>query len=115
LHFAAKQTAEEARQLASKDGDQQTQISASVAQAQVQAAWGKYADATSSLKKQVAEARKAGFVGLQFDARLALGETEIKGGDTSAAKVELASLEQDAKAKGFVLVARKAAAAMKRH
>jgi eukaryotic-like serine/threonine-protein kinase len=112
---AAKQTAEEARQLASKDGDQQTQISASVAQAQVQAAWGKYADATSSLKKQVAEAQKAGFVGLQFDARLALGETEIKGGDTSAAKVELASLEQDAKAKGFVLVARKAAAAMKRH
>ena len=47
----------------------------------------------------------------QFEARLALGELEKKSGHIGAAQAQLASLEKAARAKGFGLIARKAAAA----
>ncbi|MGC2181910.1 MAG: tetratricopeptide repeat protein, partial [Terriglobales bacterium] len=57
------------------------------------------------------EARKQGFVGVEFEARLVLAEWEKKSGHDSAARTELAALESSARSKGFGLVARKAAAA----
>ena len=86
----------------------------STADALVRAASGKPAEATKLLQDTIQAARKTGFFGLQFDARLALGETEMKSGNLTAGRAELASLERDARVKGFLLIARKAAAARKR-
>ena len=66
-----------------------------------------------NLDATLAEATKLGFVPYQYQARLALGEMEMKFGQTTAGHAHLAALEKDARAKGFLLIARKAAAAAK--
>jgi hypothetical protein len=50
-------------------------------------------------------------VSYEFEIRLALGEIEMKSGKRSSGTDRLKSLERDATAKGFLLVARKAKAA----
>jgi tetratricopeptide (TPR) repeat protein/TolB-like protein len=78
--------------------------------AQVRAELGKTADASTSLEAILSEAGKLGFVGQQLDARLALGVIELKSGKMAAGRARLAALEKDARSKGFLLVAQKAAA-----
>lgn len=68
--------------------------------------------ATKTLATSVLEARKLGFVGYYFNARLALGQAEMQLG-TPDASADLKQLQRDASAKGFVLVARKAGSAIK--
>ena len=65
----------------------------------------------AQMEKILGDARKHGFVGVEFEARLVLAEWEKKSGHDSAARAELAALESSARSKGFGLVARKAAAA----
>ncbi len=65
----------------------------------------------TQVEEILAEARKRGFVGVEFEARLVLAEWEKKSGHDAAARTELAALESSAHSKGFGLVARKAAAA----
>jgi tetratricopeptide (TPR) repeat protein len=69
--------------------------------------------AKAKLEAMLNEATKASFVPYQFEARLALGEIEIKSGQASDGHARLAALEKDAIAKGFLLIARKAATAAK--
>jgi serine/threonine protein kinase/tetratricopeptide (TPR) repeat protein len=99
----------------SKSTNHIARLDFSTADALVRAASGKTAEATKLLQDTIQAARKTEFVGLQFDARLALGETEVKSGKLAAGRAELTSLERDAKAKGFLLIARRAAAAKKEH
>jgi len=70
-------------------------------------------EAVRSLEATVAHAATLGYVPGEFEARLALGEIEMKSGQTAAARARLVALEKDASAKGFLLIARKAAAAAK--
>ena len=65
--------------------------------------------ARRSLNTALAESRKYGYRDLEFEARLALGEIEMKSGNRDASRATLRTLERDARAKGFLLVARKAA------
>jgi len=65
----------------------------------------------AQVEEILGEARKRGFVGIEFEARMVLAEWEKKSGHGSAARTELAALESSARSKGFGLVARKAAAA----
>jgi hypothetical protein len=69
------------------------------------------ARALRSIEAARSEARRAGRVGLEFEARLALGEIEMCSGRSAARRQRLEDLERDATAKGFVLIARKAATA----
>jgi len=46
---------------------------------------------------------------IQLEARLALGQLEIAGSNPAAGRTRLAALENEAGAKGFALIARKAA------
>lgn len=62
------------------------------------------------LEQLLKEARERGFVGVELEARLALAESENKSGHIAAAQEQLVSLEKIASAKGFGLIARKAAA-----
>jgi DNA-binding winged helix-turn-helix (wHTH) protein/tetratricopeptide (TPR) repeat protein/TolB-like protein len=59
------------------------------------------------------DARRHGYLGVEFEARLALAELDNKSGHGAAAQAQLTSLERAANAKGFGLIARKAAAARK--
>jgi len=95
--------------------DFSTQIIVGIANARVRAGLGKATEAQKLLEHSLADTRKAGLLALQFDTRLALGQAEIKAGNSAAGRAELRALERDAKAKGFVLMARKAAAAAKQH
>src|SRR5579859_1627267 len=95
--------------------DFSTQIIVRIANARVRTARGKATEAEKLLEQSLADTRKAGLLALQFDTRLALGEAEIKAGNSAAGRAELRALARDAKAKGFVLMARKAAIEAKQH
>jgi tetratricopeptide (TPR) repeat protein/TolB-like protein len=71
------------------------------------------AAAGRSLEATLAEATRLGFVPYQYQARLALAEIELKAGHSAAGRARLVALEKDARAKGFLLIAQKAAAARK--
>lgn len=62
------------------------------------------------MEEALNDAQQHGFAGVEFEARLALAELEKKSGHGAAARAQLASLAGDARAKGFTLIARKAAA-----
>ena len=47
-------------------------------------------------------------LGLQFEARLALGEIEMKSGDRAAGQARLEALEREVTARGYGLIASKA-------
>jgi DNA-binding winged helix-turn-helix (wHTH) protein/tetratricopeptide (TPR) repeat protein len=64
-------------------------------------------DARSKLLQTIAAARRVGFVTLEYEARLALGEVLMK--TDPAARAYVASLEKDARARGFELIANTAA------
>ena len=55
------------------------------------------------------EERLYGFVDIQFEARLASGEIEMRFGKLPGSRERMKVLEQEAREKGFVLIAAKAA------
>jgi len=63
----------------------------------------------ANLATTLAEATRLGFVGFQFDTRLAIGEIEMKAGRVGTGRARLAALEKDATEKGFLLTAHNAA------
>jgi serine/threonine protein kinase/tetratricopeptide (TPR) repeat protein len=99
-----------ARKLQEKSSNRITGISLAIADGRVRAGLGKTQEAVELVRDALAEARTTGFVGLQFDARLALGEVETKTANPSVGHADLRRLEHDARARGFMLIARKAAA-----
>jgi DNA-binding winged helix-turn-helix (wHTH) protein/tetratricopeptide (TPR) repeat protein len=80
-----------------------------IANARVQAAVGKLAEARESLKTVIAETRMHSNLRYQLEARLALYEIEAKT-DRTSARAHARTLEQEARSKGFGLIARKALA-----
>ena len=65
--------------------------------------------AQKELNAVVPKSRELGYRGIELDARLALAEIEVKAGQSAVGRAHLAAIESEAKAKGFQLVARKAA------
>ena len=57
----------------------------------------------------LAEVTELGLIEYALLARLAMGEAELRAGKTSAGRALLEELEQESRARGFVLIARKAA------
>lgn len=104
----AQQSIDVATKLLAKNGRPATRLSLLTTAARVRAASGETVHAAKSLDAIRAEAAKLHLVDAEFEARLALGEIEMKSGKTSAGRAGLAALEQDATAKGFLLIARKA-------
>jgi TolB-like protein/Tfp pilus assembly protein PilF len=86
-------------------------VGVAITAGRIHAANGKAGEASRSLQGALAEAARLDCGRCLLDARLALGETEMKQGKKAAAQEHLATLEKDAKAKGFQLIARKADAA----
>ena len=84
-----------------------------LAAGRVESALGDFVAAKTKLEAMLSEATRASFVPYVFEGRLAVGEIEIKSGRAADGRTGLAALEIDAIAKGFVLVARKAATVAK--
>jgi serine/threonine protein kinase/tetratricopeptide (TPR) repeat protein/TolB-like protein len=111
----AQQVVSHDRELMANSEDRFSRVTADIANAQVQSAGGRTADAIKSLDVSAREAKHDGFVALQFEARLALGEALSTAGNSAAARAQFLSLERDAKAKGFLLIAHKARTARSEH
>jgi tetratricopeptide (TPR) repeat protein/TolB-like protein len=96
--------------------DQIVRVDVATAAARVVAASrnaGAIATSIESLKTLVADVAKAGSIMLRLEASQALGELEKVGGSPSAGLARIAAVHKDATEKGFGLIARHAAAAMR--
>jgi len=109
----AGQAIEQAAQRLGKAGERRHHLSLGITAARILSAAGKHQEAMKHLNALLAEAKQIGFAGYQFDARLALGEGEIRSGQAAAGRERLATLEKEARAKGFGQIARWADAARK--
>jgi eukaryotic-like serine/threonine-protein kinase len=105
---------ERLRGLAAASQDRRVRIAAAIVAARVLASSGE-ARATSAaleaLRRTFAEAARTGWVDHELEARLAAGEIELASGRAAAGRARLAALAKDAAARGFGLVARRAALA----
>jgi eukaryotic-like serine/threonine-protein kinase len=79
-----------------------------IATTELETARGQTEPARQALMSILAEAIRTGFIEYQFEARLALGEVEIKSGKVALGQIHLTTLQRDAQAKGFFLIAHKA-------
>ena len=108
----AKSEIQQAQKMVKTD-DHVAHLPVAIASARIATASGDLATARKILDEALAEATKANLLFSQYDARLALGELEVKSGKLAAGRTRLTTLQKDAEGKGFLLIARKAAAAVK--
>jgi eukaryotic-like serine/threonine-protein kinase len=112
---AAKEAVQHARSLATKSQNPDVRWQSTITAARIQTAekGGVLSVDESAMRKElaavIAKSRELGYQGVELDARLALAEIEMKAAQTSAGRTHLTAIEADAKAKGYNLVARKAA------
>jgi serine/threonine protein kinase/tetratricopeptide (TPR) repeat protein/TolB-like protein len=69
-------------------------------------------DAIARLRSIAEDATASGYLKVAYEARLPLGEIEIRAGQREAGRAHLVRLKGDAAARGFVLIAHKAQAAL---
>jgi tetratricopeptide (TPR) repeat protein len=79
-----------------------------IVRARALAGRGDSAGALRSLRAVIAEAKSQGFYGFELQARLAAGEVELKSGRRTAVRQELLALADEARVRGFGLIARAA-------
>ena len=107
---AAESAAQKATAIAAKASNRAAQFDAALTFGRAKAAAGNLAEARRQITPVLTQAAKIGYTAFIFEARLALAEINMKSVPAEA-RAQLAALEQDARAKGFLMVARKAAAA----
>jgi len=84
--------------------DPTIKLELAIVAARLQFRSGNIAAGKSQLDHAASDAGKLGLSSLQFEARLALGEAGLFGGDKRAALAQLAALQKDAAKKGFRLI-----------
>jgi serine/threonine protein kinase/tetratricopeptide (TPR) repeat protein len=109
----AQQAIATAVTLSRKSGDVTIRMPLEIQVAYVRAAAKDLRGAEEAARNVLSKASKLGFVRFQLEASLALGESEMKAGNPVAGRTRLERVEQNARAKGFELIAQKAAAARK--
>jgi tetratricopeptide (TPR) repeat protein len=105
----AEKTIHDALRLVEPTSNRQWRLEVGIAAARVEAATGKRAAAATRLRKLRDDAK--GFLGVELDAELALGEVEIASGQAAQGRARLESVEKQARTKGFLLLANQAASA----
>jgi hypothetical protein len=108
---AAREQSDKAMQLAQQSGDRGTQLDATIVAALVDAKSGKPDAALRALASAQKGARDGGMIQIEYDARLALGETQIASGHKNDGRATLRQLAKDANTHGFKLTAQKALSA----
>jgi tetratricopeptide (TPR) repeat protein len=107
---AAAAEIQKAEELYAKSDDKQANLENVIIRGRILTASGDFFGARKKLDGALAAANKAGLVLEEFETRLAIGELEMKLGNSASGRAHLAALEKDATAKGFLLIARKARA-----
>jgi DNA-binding winged helix-turn-helix (wHTH) protein/tetratricopeptide (TPR) repeat protein len=105
----AQRTMESGASVNAKSRNRMVQLSYAIVEGQVRAANGQAAPAIENLTRIIAETKKSGFYGYHLEARLALAEVELQSGKAASAHAHLKTLEQEARERGFLLIAKKAA------
>ncbi len=108
---AARKEIAAGKPLAARTQQRLVRLQFEIAAAEVQAASGKPADlqaATVSLNRVIGEAEKNGILATLYEARIALGNAQVKFGNKEEGRALLTAVEKDAVEKGFVLISRKA-------
>jgi eukaryotic-like serine/threonine-protein kinase len=114
---SAKEAMQRARSLAAKSQNPEIRWQTAITAARIETADGSDAHSAAwiatrkELATIIAKSQELGYQGIELDARLALAEIEMKAGQTTAGRPHLTAIEADAKAKGYNLIARKAATA----
>jgi tetratricopeptide (TPR) repeat protein len=105
----ARAAIQRATELLGNSKSRRTRLDVDIAGARVLAASGRFADAGRRLHAAIAEARQLHILDRELDSRLTLGEVELLSGNGAAGRERLAGVRKEAAAKGFALLARKAA------
>jgi tetratricopeptide (TPR) repeat protein/TolB-like protein len=99
------------RSLLDKSENRQDRLALGITDARLSAEAGQRAAAIKAVEAVRGAAAKAGLAGVELEARLARGEIEMRSGNVGAGRARLETLQKDASARGFGLVARKSATA----
>jgi hypothetical protein len=99
----------EAIRLSEKSQDVTVRIPVILDHAYVMAAGKDLVGAARAAQQALTQARTLGLSRLQLEASLTLGQVEMQAKPSAAARARLQTLEKRARAKGFELIARKAA------
>ena len=114
---AAKEAMQHARSLAARSQNPEIRWQTAIAAARIEIAEKDIAHSDTGIATRkeldaiIAKSRQMGFQGIELEAGLALAEIEMKEGQVPAGRAHLAAIEAYAKAKGYNLIARKAAIA----
>jgi tetratricopeptide (TPR) repeat protein len=114
---AAKKVMQHARSLAAKSQERGTRWDVAIVTARVETADKNAARSAAGIAARkeltaiIAKSRELGYQGFELEARLALAEIEMRSGQREAGRAHLTAVETDANAKGFNLIAHKAAIA----
>jgi eukaryotic-like serine/threonine-protein kinase len=98
-----------ARKLIEQSTDKKTKFRVELTGALVDLEAGKNDQASAALQKLEKDLSNSGLVALGLEAKLALGRAELHSGKSAPAKILLAELSRDARAKGFMLISEEAA------
>ncbi len=107
----AQAAADRAIALSQQVSDYYSRYDALLAAAAVSGEAGKIAEAAKALQAVQEDASRHGYLGYELEARLRLGELEVRAGKPSIGRARLEKVQHDAQGKGFLLIARKAAPA----
>ncbi|MGB6632712.1 MAG: winged helix-turn-helix domain-containing protein [Terriglobales bacterium] len=114
---AAAEAMQHARALAAKSQNPEIRWQTAITGARIETAERDVAHSAARIATRkelaaiIARSRELGYRGIELDARLALAEIEMNAGQMTAGRAHLAAIEADAKAKGYILLAHKAAIA----
>ena len=108
----ARKEIEAGAALAAKTSMVSVRLEFAIAEARVRGATGNVDEAVKSLQASQAEADEYGYGGNSYEIQLVLAELEMKSGKAAAGRTRMKSLAKVARAKGFGLIADKAARAL---
>jgi len=111
----ARALIEQVMKAAADSHNRRLELKAAITAARIQAALASPAEAAESVRRLrtvILNAGEESFIDVGLDARLAAGEIELSSGNRAEGGADLEALEKDAKNGGFLLIARKAAAAL---
>jgi eukaryotic-like serine/threonine-protein kinase len=96
--------------MSAKSQNLSVQLTFAATRARAKAAAREYGAAETIVREALAKATKSGYLGYEFECRLALEELAVKFGRSPASRAGLEQLQKESKAKGFDLIAHKASA-----
>jgi eukaryotic-like serine/threonine-protein kinase len=110
----ARPIAEQVMNVARRSRDQELQLRSETVAAHIDGVSGNSPDMTNSIRRLnriISTAAESSFVEVAFEARLVAGELEIRG-DRETSGARLQRLENDSSQSGYLLIARRASAAL---